>query len=178
MDRFITPGRSPRRDATTDRAGDFAMHSSGAAVAALPSRADTPLSFGADETSFGLEGYGSGRGSGWTGVTQAEVLEMERAALEGMNDGSSLSALEGLCGKQTEPEGRSGADRAGVPDEDELMLSQYEEDSGAMMQLVSYVGGVECLLYFDVRVLVEQCVIFLRQHPGRADQMFLGAEHR
>lgn len=45
------------------------------------------------------ESAGTGAGAFLSEATPSEILEMERAALEGANDGGMLEALEGMFGK-------------------------------------------------------------------------------
>lgn len=78
MDRFIGRGRPQQRKAR-ESSGFF-----GARAAELAS--------GAGEEVLGLEEYGH-VGDSTTGVTEKELLRMERAALEGMKDGVGLEAL-------------------------------------------------------------------------------------
>ncbi len=79
MDRFTSPGTSASGAATAR--GGTPRAQSAAAVHASPSAAGTSMGKFVSEAS------------------PSEILEMERAALEGANDGGMLSALEGMFGK-------------------------------------------------------------------------------
>lgn len=99
VDRFSTQGAQQKRPVVGATDGVTVPSSTMFTTRSTSLPPSSPMTEDGVAVAHPLPGYSSG-------VTGSELVEMERAALEGMNAGSMLSEAEGLLGKQQQ--GRPG----------------------------------------------------------------------